>query len=410
MDAFAYAILHQKKVHILWLLGDGWVHAHQDHIIALCQMAKFQWCNDVAIHGFLDGRDTAPQSGLWFVTQLEKRLQSDDIVGHIATLVGRYYAMDRDNRRERIKLAYDLLVHNMWKRFSSAVEWVQASYDEGIFDEFVQPIILDQDSRIQPGDVVIFANFRTDRPRELTTVLTQKDFPDHDMKSLDLHFCTMSRYDETYKNIHIIFDKDNIILPLGEVISKAWYTQLRIAETEKYPHVTFFFSGWREQSFEWEKRIVIPSPDVATYDLQPEMSALWVRDAVINEMKTNQPDFITLNFANPDMVGHTGIIPAVIIAVEIVDRYLGEIIECWLAYDYTFIIIADHGNADQMLAQDNTPHTAHTTNLVPCVIVSSESLVLHPGKLWDIAPTILDIMQIDKPFVMTGQTLIDARH
>jgi len=407
VQAFAYAKLHQKKVHILWLLWDGGVHAHQDHIVALCQMAKAQWCDDVAIHGFLDGRDTAPQSALWFVQQLEERLQKDDTVWQLATLVWRYYAMDRDTRWERIKLAYDLLVHGTWKVVSSLQSWIQSSYDEGVFDEFILPMIVDQDVHIQSDDVVIFANFRTDRPRELTVALTQQDFPEYEMKALDLYFCTMSRYDETYKNIHIIFDKDNIILPLWEVISKAWCTQLRIAETEKYPHVTFFFSGWREQPFDGEKRMVIPSPQVATYDLQPEMSALWVRDAVIQEMKKNQPDFIALNFANPDMVGHTGVIPAVIKAVETVDSCLGDILAVWLTYDYSFVIIADHGNADQMLAEDgSTPHTAHTTNLVPCIVVSSENLVVQPGKLGDIAPTILDLMQIQQPEVMTGHTLI----
>lgn len=410
LQALSYAKLYQKRIHILWLLGDWWVHAHQNHIIALCQMAKLQWCEDVFIHGFLDGRDTPPQSALWFVKQLENRLQEEDVVWHIVTLVWRYYAMDRDQRWERIKIAYDLLVHGKWKIVPSLQSWIQSSYEEGITDEFIQPILIDKDSSIKEGDVVIFANFRTDRPRELTVALTQKDFPEHNMKALNLYFCTMSRYDETYKNIHIVFDKDNIILPLGEVISNAWFTQLRIAETEKYPHVTFFFSGWREQEFDWEKRIVVPSPKVDTYDLQPEMSALGVRDAVIQEMKTTKPDFIALNFANPDMVWHTGIISAVIKAVETVDKYLGDIIEVWLQHNYDFVIIADHGNADQMIAEDGTPHTAHTTNLVPCIIISSESFVLQSGKLGDIAPTILDLMWLKKPDVMTGISLIEERN
>lgn len=409
LQAFSYAKLHNKKIHILWLLGDGWVHAHQDHIVALCQMAKVQWCEDLCIHGFLDGRDTSPQSALWFVQQLEERLQKDDVVWHVSTLVWRYYAMDRDQRRERIKLAYDLLVYGKWSVVSSAQQWIQASYNEGIFDEFIQPLVIDQNSKIESDDLVIFANFRTDRPRELTIALTQKEFPEYNMQPLDLYFCTMSRYDETYKNIHIVFDKDNIILPLWEVISNAGWTQLRIAETEKYPHVTFFFSGGREQEFVGEKRIVIPSPKVATYDLQPEMSAPEVRDTVIQEIKNHQPDFIALNFANPDMVGHTGIVSAVVKAVETVDSCLWDIVSVWLDYNYTFIIIADHGNADQMIAEDGSPHTAHTTNLVPCVIVSSESFVLHSGKLGDIAPTILDFMEIQKPDVMTWVSLITKK-
>lgn len=406
LDAFAYAKHHNKKVHILGLLWDGGVHAHQDHILALCHMAHQQELNDVYIHGFLDGRDTSPQSALWFVQNLEEKLQDKEKVWHLATLVGRYYAMDRDTRRERVKLAYDLLVHGTGMYYTNAADAIQDSYDEGVFDEFIKPIILDQNAKIQSGDVVIFANFRTDRPRELTIALTQQNFPDHDMKALDLYFCTMSNYDKTYRDIHVVFDKDDISMWLGEVVSKAGRTQLRIAETEKYPHVTFFFSGGREEVFEGEKRIVIPSPKVATYDLQPEMSAQGVTDAVMWEIRDHQPDLIILNFANPDMVGHTGDIPAVIQAVEKVDTCLGDIIALGKEYGYEFVVIADHGNADQMIGQDGEPHTAHTTNLVPCVIVSEQNLSLQSGKLWDIAPTILDLMNIPQPQEMGGVSLI----
>lgn len=406
LDAFAYAKQNDKKVHILWLLGNGGVHAHQEHILALCHMAYQQNISDVAIHGFLDGRDTSPQSALWFVQELEKSLQNNDTVWHIATLIGRYYAMDRDTRRERIQLAYDLVVHGKGKVYSCAQQAIQDSYDEWIYDEFVHPIVIDQNAQIQSGDVVIFANFRTDRPRELTVALTQHDIPDYEMQALDLYFCTMSNYDKTYHNVKVIFDKDDISMWLGEVVSKAGRTQLRIAETEKYPHVTFFFSGGREEVFEGEKRIVIPSPKVATYDLEPEMSAQGVTDAVLHEIYEHHPDLIVLNFANPDMVGHTWNIAAVIQAVEKVDSCLGEIISLGKEYGYEFVVIADHGNADQMIAQDGTPHTAHTTNLVPCIIVSDRSFSLQPWKLWDIAPTILELMGIPQPLEMQGKSLL----
>lgn len=314
--------------------------------------------------------------------------------------------MDRDQRWERVKLAYDLIVHAKGTLATDPIVAIQNSYDEGIFDEFVKPISLDQDARIQSGDVVIFANFRTDRPRELTIALTQQVFPEFEMEPLDLYFCTMSNYDKTYTGIRVVFDKEDIRLGLGEVVAHAGRTQLRIAETEKYPHVTFFFSGGREATFEGEHRIVIPSPKVATYDLAPEMSAQGVTDAVIDQIRHQQPDCIVLNFANPDMVGHTGSIPAVIQAVEKVDACLGEIIRVGQEFGYQFLVIADHGNADQMVADDGTPHTAHTTNLVPCILVSDTGYTLHPGKLGDIAPTLLALMDIPQPDEMTGVSLL----
>lgn len=407
--AFTYAKENGKQVHFIGLVSDGGVHSLDKHLYALCDMTGEYGLDKVFIHAITDGRDTDPFSGKGFLEQLENHLEHSN--GTIATLIGRYYSMDRDKRWERIKLGYDLYVHGTGKPVTSIIDAIQSSYDEGVTDEFVKPAVkVDPDGKpvttIREGDVVICFNFRTDRLREMTVVLTQKDMPDFGMKTLPLNYYTMTRYDDTFKNVTIIYDKDNVTQTLGEVISAAGKKQIRIAETEKYAHVTFFFSGGRETEFPGERRIMIPSPKVATYDLQPEMSAFLVRDAIVKELKTGEPDFVCLNFANGDMVGHTGVWDAIIQAVEAVDNCVQTVVDTAKANGYAVIIIADHGNADNAVNPDGTPNTAHSLNPVPCILVSDQYTTIRNGILADIAPTILKVMGMEQPAVMTGKSLV----
>jgi 2,3-bisphosphoglycerate-independent phosphoglycerate mutase len=408
-SAFDYAKKENKNVHFIGLLSNGGVHSHIDHLKGLCDAAKDNQVNNVFIHAFMDGRDTDPKSGLRFVLELEDHLQNSS--GTIASVIGRYYAMDRDNRWERVKLAYDLLVHGKGKPSNDISDSIQSSYNEGVSDEFIQPVVkIDNDGlpigKIEEGDVVICFNFRTDRGREITSVLTQQAFPEQEMKPLDLYYVTFTSYDDTFRNVHVVFAKDDLNDTLGAILEKNNKKQIRIAETEKYPHVTFFFSGGREKEFINEKRILIPSPKVATYDLQPEMSAVQIADAICSELENKWPDFVCLNFANPDMVGHTGVFSAVVKAVETVDHCLQKVVECGIKNGYSFIILADHGNADFMLNSDGSPNTAHTTNLVPCILIDKDYTKIKDGKLGDIGPSILKIMGITPPEIMTGDILI----
>jgi len=411
--AFVYARENNKPVHLIGLLSDGGVHSHIDHLKALCTVASQQELQQVYVHAFTDGRDTDPKGGVKYIQQLQQHLQYT--TGTIASVVGRYYAMDRDNRWERVKLAYDLLVKGKGTPSQDLLRSVEASYHEGVTDEFIKPIVQVNDAgqpvaTIQDGDVVICFNFRTDRGREITQTLTQRDFPEQDMHRLRLRYITMTNYDDTFEGVEAIFEKDNLNNTLGEVIAKAGKKQIRIAETEKYPHVTFFFSGGREAQFEGESRLLCPSPKVATYDLMPEMSAYDIRDVIVPELENKSADFICLNFANPDMVGHTGVFEAAVKACEVVDQCAEKVITTALANDYDVLVIADHGNADCMINEDGTPNTAHTTNLVPCVLLSNHFTgTLHPGKLGDLAPTILELMGIAQPAEMTGVSLIDKK-
>ncbi|HEY6160721.1 MAG TPA: 2,3-bisphosphoglycerate-independent phosphoglycerate mutase [Bacteroidia bacterium] len=411
LEAFAYAKKNNKALHFIGLVSDGGVHSHQTHLHKLCDMAKANGLNEVFIHAFMDGRDTDPKSGLGFVSLLQDHLKTS--AGKIASVCGRYYAMDRDKRWERVKLAYDLLVKGEGQKVKDVLQAISSSYAQNVTDEFIKPIVhVDEDGKplavIKENDVVICFNFRTDRCREITVALTQKDMPDHDMKTLPLYYVTMTNYDDTFKNVKVVYDKDHLHNTLGEVLSKAGKTQLRIAETEKYPHVTFFFSGGREEAFTGEKRVMIPSPKVATYDLQPEMSAAGVTDAVVKEINDNVPDFICLNYANPDMVGHTGVYPAVLKALEAVDAGLKRVVEAGLKKNYSFIIIADHGNADFMINADGTPNTAHTTNPVPCIVIDNDVKQVKNGKLADLAPSILKMMGLEIPKEMDGEVLVQA--
>jgi 2,3-bisphosphoglycerate-independent phosphoglycerate mutase len=396
-------------VHFIGLVSDGGVHSLDRHLYALCDMTRDFGLNDVFIHAITDGRDTDPFSGKAFVAQLEKHLEKSN--GVIASLIGRYYSMDRDKRWERVKLGYDLYVHGTGKAVTSITDAIQASYDEGITDEFIKPTYRSDANGnpvalISEGDVVICFNFRTDRLREMTVVLTQRDMPDFGMHTIPLHYCTMTRYDDTFQGVHVIYDKDNLTETIGELMAAAGKKQIRIAETEKYAHVTFFFSGGREEPFKGETRIMIPSPKVATYDLQPEMSAFLVRDAIVKELKAGNPDFVVLNFANGDMVGHTGVWDAIIQAVEAVDDCVQEVVETARANGYTAIIIADHGNADNAVNPDGSPNTAHSLNPVPCILVSDEYTHVNDGILADVAPTILKIMGMAQPASMTGNPLV----
>lgn len=408
--AFAYAKAKGKKVHFIGLLSDGGVHAHIDHLKGLCDVAKAYDFSEVYIHAFLDGRDTDPKSGLGYIRELEAHLKQN--VGQLASAIGRYYAMDRDNRWERVKLAYDLLVKGKGKNFNDLALGLEESYQDGITDEFVKPMVK-TGANGQPlavigeGDVVICFNFRTDRGREITQALSQKAFPEYDMQPLNLHYITFTTYDETFKNVEVIFKNEDLSETLGEVLAKAGKKQLRIAETEKYPHVTFFFSGGREQEFENEQRILVSSPKVATYDLQPEMSADGVAEAACESLRSEWPDFVCINFANPDMVGHTGVFEAVVKAVETVDRCVQKVVECGLEHAYSFIILADHGNADYMVNLDGSPNTAHTTNLVPCILIDDEFKQIKDGKLGDIAPSLLQIMHLEIPKSMSGKVLVN---
>lgn len=406
LQTIAYCKKNNKTLHLLGLVSDGGVHSHINHLMALLDICVEQDFHNVLIHAFTDGRDTDPKSGAAFIqTLLDHTTKS---TGHIATITGRYYAMDRDKRWERIKIAYDAMVNATGEKSTDLVGSIQQSYENNVTDEFLMPIINGNlpETRIQQGDAVISFNFRTDRCREITEVLTQQDMPDLGMHKLDLYYVTMTMYDHSFKNVHIMFEKDNLDDTLGEVLAANGKTQLRIAETEKYPHVSFFFSGGREEPFNNEDRIMIPSPKVATYDLQPEMSALAVTEAALKDIAEKEPDFICLNFANADMVGHTGVWDAVIKAVETVDACVERLVTAALAKDYCIFLTADHGNADYEINEDGTPNTAHTLNLVPLFIIDNNwKGTLHKGKLGDIAPSILKMMDLPIPAAMTGNLL-----
>lgn len=404
--AQSYAQEHSCSIHILGLLSDGGVHSHIDHIAALADLFRTA-PNPVYIHAFTDGRDTAPEGGADYLRHLEDHIAGTN--ARVATVVGRYYAMDRDQRWERIKLAYDLLVHNTGTAEDDLAAALSQRYQSGETDEFIQPMVqaaLKGKAKIENGDLVIFANFRTDRPRQLTHALTQEAHPEHDMQPLDLYFLTMTQYDEEYQGLHTIFTKDKIVNPIGAVISAHGLTQVRAAETEKYPHVTFFLNGGQEEPFPGEDRVLMPSPKVATYDLMPQMSAIPLTKAVIKKVKEDQPDFICLNYANTDMVGHTGSLRAAVLAAQTVDRCLAKLIPILQAHDYHIIIIADHGNADIMRKPDGSPHTAHTTNPVPIIAIGEGIEKVKNGKLADVAPTLLHLMNVDIPSEMTGDILI----
>jgi 2,3-bisphosphoglycerate-independent phosphoglycerate mutase len=411
LTSIRFAKSNNKPLHLLGLVSKGGVHSHLKHLMAIIDVCKTEGLKDVFIHAFTDGRDCDPKSGLGFIKELQEHL--NDRVGKIATVCGRYFAMDRDKRWERIKLAYDGIVNGSGEKATDAIAAVENSYSRNITDEFIKPtVILDEGQQplavIKDGDVAICFNFRTDRCREITQVLTQTGFPEFGMKNLSLHFTTMTEYDQTFKNIHIIFDNDNLANTLGEILEKNGLKQIRISETEKYPHVTFFFSGGREIPFEDEKRIMIASPKVATYDLKPEMSAYEVTEALLPEIKNKTADFICLNYANADMVGHTGVWAAAIKAVETVDKCVEKIVAAGLENSYTIFLTADHGNADFMINEDGSPNTAHTLNPVPFFIIDNDwKGKINPGKLGDIAPTILTMMGISIPKEMTGNILID---
>ncbi|MEO9020849.1 MAG: 2,3-bisphosphoglycerate-independent phosphoglycerate mutase [Ginsengibacter sp.] len=403
-----YAKANKKPLHLMGLVSNGGVHSHIEHLKALTSICKKHGLENVYIHVFTDGRDTDPKSGIHFLEDLQNHLAKT--TGKIATITGRYYAMDRDKRWERVKIAYDAMVHRTGKQTDNLLSAITSSYEEGVTDEFLKPIInsATPESGIKDGDAVICFNFRTDRCREITDALTQTAFPDQGMKPLQLDYTTMTLYDHKFKNIHIIFQKDDLVNTLGDVLAQNHKPQIRIAETEKYPHVTFFFSGGREIPFEGENRIMVPSPKVATYDLQPEMSAYQVTEALLPEIKKQSADFICLNFANADMVGHTGVWNAVIKAVETVDTCVKEIITAALDNGYTIFLTADHGNADYMINDNGTPNTAHTKNLVPFFIIDKEWRgAIQPGKLGDLAPTILTMMKLPVPKEMTGKILIN---
>ncbi|MFH2143023.1 MAG: 2,3-bisphosphoglycerate-independent phosphoglycerate mutase [Bacteroidota bacterium] len=409
LRAFKYAKENNKKVHFLGLVSDGGVHSMDFHLYKLCDIARDHNLEKVFIHTLMDGRDTDPHSGLGYIENLEKHLKNS--CGKIASVCGRYYTMDRDKRWERVKEGYDLMVNAKGTTYKSASEAMNKAYEEGITDEFIKPsVICDSDNKplakIENDDVVICFNFRTDRLREITIALTQKDFPEYNMKTLPLYYVTMTRYDDTFRDVNIIYDKEHVLMTLGEIIAKNNLKQLRAAETEKYAHVTFFFSGGREEIFKGEDRLLIPSPKVATYDLKPEMSALEVKDEIVKQINRNYYDFICLNFANGDMVGHTGVYKSIQKAVETVDICVGEVIEAVIKNNYCAIIIADHGNADHALNEDGSPNTAHSMNPVPFILINSDFQSVEHGILADVAPTILDIMNIDKPIEMTGKSLI----
>ena len=404
LDAFNYAKSNGKNVHFLGLVSDGGVHSHTSHLRGLIEAAQENGVTNMFVHAFTDGRDVDPKSGKKYIQDLQNFLSKTP--AKLASVIGRYYAMDRDKRWERVKLAYDLLVKGIGEKSSNMAESIQKSYDENVTDEFIQPLFSEEGQVIQPDDVVIFFNFRTDRGRELTEALSQSDFHEQNMHKLPLYYVTLTNYDDTYKNVHVIYDKDNITETLGEVLSKSGKNQIRIAETEKYPHVTFFFSGGREEPFDGESRILKNSPKVATYDLQPEMSAFELKDALVPELQKGEVDFVCLNFANGDMVGHTGSMPAAIKACEAVDVCVKEIIETALAHQYTTIVIADHGNCETMINPDGSPNTAHTTNPVPVILVDNDKIHLQSGVLGDVAPTILDLMGIAQPEAMTQHSLL----
>ena len=412
VEAFDYAKTNGKSVHFIGLVSDGGVHSLDKHLYKLCDVTKDFGLEKVYIHALTDGRDTDPKSGLGYMRSLANHLKTSN--GVIASVIGRYYGMDRDKRWERVKVAYDLYVKGEGKRTTDVLAAIQKSYDSGVTDEFIEPIVsVDPQGRplatIHPGDVVFCFNYRTDRLREITTVLTQQDMPELGMHTMPLYYLTMTRYDDSFKGVHIVYDKENLTDTLGEIVSREGGTQIRIAETEKYAHVTFFFNGGREEPFPGEERILIPSPKVATYDLQPEMSAYPVKDAIVKELEKGKVDLVVLNFANGDMVGHTGIYPAIEKAIRAVDECVEAVTETARKHGYTVVIIADHGNADYAVNPDGSPNTAHSLNPVPIVVVSDKLKIkaVHNGVLADVAPTLLDIMGIPQPVAMTGHSLVE---
>jgi len=409
LAAIDYAKSHNKNIHLIGLVSSGGIHSHINHLKGLLSSLHKNACQNVFVHAFTDGRDTDPKSGVGFIADLQKHML--ETTGKIASICGRYFAMDRDKRWERVKLAYDALIKGVGKKSPDAGGAIKNSYDEGVTDEFIMPIVIEENgtplATIQENDVVICFNFRTDRGREITQVLTQEDFPDQEMAKRSLYYLTLTNYDTSFQNVRVMYEKDNLENTLGEVLASHGKNQIRIAETEKYPHVTFFFSGGREEPFEGEKRILCPSPKVATYDLQPEMSARDIRDNIIPELENGEVDFVCLNFANPDMVGHTGVFEAAIVACETVDQCADAVITTALENEYSTIVIADHGNSDMMINPDGSPNTAHTTSLVPFILVDSDySPPLQSGKLGDLAPTILTLMGIPIPPEMTGDCLL----
>jgi 2,3-bisphosphoglycerate-independent phosphoglycerate mutase len=409
VDAFSYARDKNKQVHFMGLLSDGGVHSLDKHLYYLCDMTKDYGLKNVFIHGFGDGRDTDPRSGIGYMKNLLDHLKKSN--GKVASFIGRFYAMDRDKRWERIKEAYDLIVGGKGAPTTSIIDGMQESYNAGVTDEFMKPVVVTDDQgkpvgTVKEGDVIVFFNFRNDRAKELTIVLTQKDMPECGMKTIPLHYCTMTPYDATFNGLHILYPKDNAENTIGEVLAAAGKHQLRIAETEKYAHITFFFSGGREERFKNEERIMIPSPKVATYDLQPEMSAYAVTEAVIKAVETKKFDFICLNFANGDMVGHTGVYEAIKKAVATVDECAGAVIKAARTAGYDIVVIADHGNADKALNEDGSPNTAHSLNPVPIILISDDYKKISEGILADVAPTLLTIMGIPIPKDMTGKVLV----
>lgn len=396
-----------KRVHFMGLLSDGGVHAHLRHLMALCDIALEEGLTEIYLHAFLDGRDTGPTTGTGYLRELLDHIEGTPI--QLASIIGRYYAMDRDQRWERIQRAYDLLTKAKGERVSDPIAAVQAHYNQGTTDEFMPPLVA-AEAVLQPGDVVLCYNYRTDRCRQLISALTQTSSPAQTVGMLPLegHFLTMTRYDEQFEGLGVLFEKENLTQTLGEVVANAGLTQLRLAETEKYPHVTFFFSGGREATFEGEKRLIVPSPKVATYDLQPSMSAVELTDTVLQELQVQPPHLLVLNYANTDMVGHTGVFEAAVAAAETVDGCLSRLVPALLKQQYAILVIADHGNADCMINEDGSPHTAHTTNLVPCFLLTDQPMdvTLTSGKLGDVAPTLLELLDLEKPVEMTGVSLL----
>lgn len=409
LEAISKAKSSGRALHYFGLVSNGGVHSSQEHLHALCDIAIKNNVEKVFIHAFTDGRDCDPKSGLEFIRKLENHIANTPV--ELVSVIGRYYAMDRDKRWERVKRGYDLLVNGVGQRSTDMVGAIHTSYKNKITDEFIEPVVKVDPSgnaigRIEEEDVVVCFNFRTDRCREITIALTQQDFPEYGMTSIPLHYVTMTNYDKSYNDVHVLFEKDNLKMTMGEVLQNAGKSQIRIAETEKYPHVTFFFSGGREEEFTGEKRLMVSSPKVATYDLQPEMSAPEVTSTILVELEKGETDFVCLNFANPDMVGHTGVYSAIIKAVETIDSCAQQLVEAGVENGYSFVIIADHGNADFVINADGSPNTAHSTNPVPCILIDSTYTSIQNGILADVAPTLLNILGVNQPIEMTGRSLI----